>query len=42
MKKIAIIALTAAAFVSCQQQQQQPVEQPTTPTPEVVTVQKGK
>ncbi len=43
MKKIAIIALTAAAFVSCQQQQQQqPVEQPTTPTPEVVTVQKCK
>ena len=29
MKKIAIIALTAAAFVSCQQQQQQQV------TPEV-------
>ena len=25
MKKIAIIALTAAAFVSCQQQQQQQV-----------------
>ena len=28
MKTIAILALTAAAFVSCQQQQQ-PVEQPT-------------
>ena len=31
MKTIAILALTAAAFVSCQQQQQ-PVE-PTTPAP---------
>ncbi len=39
MKSIAILALTAAAFVSCQQQQQ------VTPQPEppaVVTVQKGK
>ncbi len=42
MKKIAILALTAAAFVSCQQQQQQQVE-PTTPAvPQEVTVQKGK
>ncbi len=42
MKKIAILALTAAAFVSCQQQQ--PVE-PTpapAPAPAPVTDQKGK
>ncbi len=41
MKKIAIIALTAAAFVSCQQQQQQqqvPTE-PVAPAP-VVPVKK--
>ncbi len=39
MKTIAIIALTAAALVSCQQQQQvAPVE----PTPVPVTVQKAK
>ena len=42
MKKIAILALTAAAFVSCQQQQQQqvPVE-PVAPAPVVEPV-KGK
>ena len=43
MKKIAILALTAAAFVSCQQQQQQqqvPAE-PVAPAP-VVTPVKGK
>ena len=39
MKKIAIIALTAAAFVSCQQQQQQQVTPEVTPTP-VVPVKK--
>ena len=41
MKKIAIIALTAAAFVSCQQQQQQQVvQEPVAPAP--VEVVKGK
>ena len=40
MKKIAIIALTAAAFVSCQQQQQQQVStEPVAPAP-VVPVKK--
>ena len=41
MKKIAILALTAAAFVSCQQQQQQqvPVE-PVAPAPVVTPVKK--
>ena len=39
MKTIAILALTAAAFVSCQQQQ--PVEQPTQePAPEVQVIKK--
>ena len=40
MKKIAILALTAAAFVSCQQQQQQqqvPTE-PVAPAPVVEPV----
>ena len=41
MKKIAILALTAAAFVSCQQQQQQQVTEPIAPAPTVETV-KGK
>lgn len=42
MKKIAILALTAAAFVSCQQQQQQQqVTEPVAPAP-VVTPVKGK
>jgi hypothetical protein len=42
MKKIAILALTAAAFVSCQQQQQQQVPaEPVAPAP-VVTPVKGK
>ncbi len=41
MKKIAILALTAAAFVSCQQQQQQtPPQEIVTPQP--VEVVKGK
>ena len=42
MKAIAILALTAAAFVSCQQQQQQqkPVTPPVEPTQ--VTVEKTK
>ncbi len=41
MKQIAILALVGAAFVSCQQQQQQqPAEAPVAPTP-VETV-KGK
>ncbi len=42
MKKIAILALTAAAFVSCQQQQQQQqvVQEPVAPAP--VEVVKGK
>ncbi len=41
MKKIAILALTAAAFVSCQQQQQQQVPtEPVVPAP--VEVVKGK
>ena len=39
MKKIAIIALTAAAFVSCQQQQQQQVTPEVAPAP-VVPVKK--
>lgn len=41
MKTIAILALTAAAFVSCQQQQQQQVP-PTTegPAPVVTPVKK--
>ena len=37
MKKIAILALTAAAFVSCQQQQQQQVKPEVTEIPQVVT-----
>ncbi len=41
MKTIAILALTAAAFVSCQQQQQ-PDTTTTTVAPVEVTVQKGK
>ena len=41
MKKIAILALTAAAFVSCQQQQQQQVTESVAPAPTVETV-KGK
>ena len=42
MKKIAILALTAAAFVSCQQQQQQQVKpEVTVPAPQVEVV-KGK
>ena len=42
MKKIAILALTAAAFVSCQQQQQQTtVQEPIAPIPTVEPV-KGK
>lgn len=43
MKKIAILALTAAAFVSCQQQQQQQttVQEPVAPIPTVEPV-KGK
>ena len=42
MKKIAILALTAAAFVSCQQQQQQQVTpEPVAPAPVVEPV-KGK
>ena len=42
MKKIAILALTAAAFVSCQQQQQQQVTpEPVAPAPGVEPV-KGK
>ena len=41
MKKIAILALTAAAFVSCQQQQQQIPAEPVAPAP-VVTPVKGK
>ena len=42
MKKIAILALTAAAFVSCQQQQQQQVKpEVTVPAPQVEFV-KGK
>jgi hypothetical protein len=41
MKKIAILALTAAAFVSCQQQQQQPTPQEIV-TPQPVEVVKGK
>ena len=43
MKKIAILALTAAAFVSCQQHQLQrvPAEAPVAPAPQVETV-KGK
>ncbi len=40
MKKIAILALTAAAFVSCQQQQQVKPEV-TVPAPQVEVV-KGK
>ena len=39
MKKIAILALTAAAFVSCQQQQQTPQE---VVAPQQVEVVKGK
>ncbi len=39
MKTIAILALTAAALVSCQQQQQQPTETPVAPVPQVT---KGK
>lgn len=40
MKTIAILALTAAAFVSCQQQQQ-PVEAPApAPAPEVAPLKK--
>ncbi len=42
MKKIAILALTAAAFVSCQQQQQQQVKpEVVVPAPQVEVV-KGK
>ena len=41
MKKIAILALTAAAFVSCQQQQQQVKPEVTVPAPQVEVV-KGK
>ena len=42
MKKIAILALTAAAFVSCQQQQQQQVTpEPVAPAPMGTPV-KGK
>lgn len=41
MKKIAILALTAAAFVSCQQQQQTTVQEPVAPIPTVEPV-KGK
>ena len=41
MKKIAILALTAAAFVSCQQQQQQVPAEPVAPAPTVEPV-KGK
>lgn len=41
MKKIAILALTAAAFVSCQQQQQQQVTpEPVAPAPVVTPVKK--
>ena len=41
MKKIAILALTAAAFVSCQQQQQQQVTpEPLAPAPVVTPVKK--
>ncbi len=39
MKTIAILALTAAALVSCQQQQQQKPVEPQTPAVETV---KGK
>ena len=43
MKKIAILALTAAAFVSCQQQQQQQVTpEPVAPPAPVVEPVKGK
>ena len=42
MKKIAILALTAAAFVSCQQQQQQPTPPQEIVTPQPVEVVKGK
>lgn len=37
MKTIAILALTAAAFVSCQQQQQQAAPTPEAPVPASVT-----
>ena len=40
MKKIAILALTAAAFVSCQQQQQQVTPEPVAPAPVVTPVKK--
>ena len=41
MKKIAILALSAAAFVSCQQQQQQQVTpEPVAPAPVVTPVKK--
>ena len=40
MKKIAILALTAAAFVSCQQQQQQTPQEVV--APQQVEVVKGK
>ena len=40
MKKIAILALTAAAFVSCQQQQQQQTPQVVV-APQPVEVVKG-
>ena len=40
MKKIAILALTAAAFVSCQQQQQQQTNEVV--APQQVEVVKGK
>jgi len=42
MKKIAILALTAAAFVSCQQQQQQQTPPQEIVTPQPVEVVKGK
>ena len=42
MKKIAILALTAAAFVSCQQQQQQPTPPQEIVAPQQVEVVKGK
>ena len=41
MKKIAILALTAAAFVSCQQQQQPQTPQEVV-APQQVEVVKGK
>ena len=42
MKKIAILALTAAAFVSCQQQQQQQQTPQDVVAPQQVEVVKGK